>query len=74
MKSFESDHSREDNVCSRCGVIGHYAFEHATGTMEPFGTDRVVYSSVRFEQLIENFSEGVMSVDEVRERLRSDLE
>lgn len=44
MRSYEKDHDRNQNVCSRCGFVGHYAFEHATGTMEPFGTDRVVYS------------------------------
>lgn len=46
MKSFERDHERSTNICTRCHTIGHYAFEHATGTMEPFGTDKVLYTSL----------------------------
>ncbi len=55
MKSYEKTHSRKYNLCSRCGGLGHFAFEHATGTMEPFGKDRVV---VDFNQM-NNYPENL---------------
>lgn len=63
MESYEKTHNRQLNVCSRCGVQGHFAFEHATGTMEPFGKDRVVVDFTQINDVSTDMSNDALYVN-----------